>query len=61
MGDGAVCVLCQQPHGDTANDRFQRFYRHMTDTTQRDATAAERGYESALVSLSALDFATQQK
>lgn len=59
-GEDARCVLCQQPLDEGAKDRFGRFYRYMTDTTQRDATAAEGAYASALDELRALDFATQQ-
>jgi energy-coupling factor transporter ATP-binding protein EcfA2 len=59
-GEAARCVLCQQPLDATAQDRFDRFNRYMTDTTQRDAINAERSYTTALAELRALDFATQQ-
>ena len=59
VGDDARCVLCQQPLGDDAKDRFARFNTYMTDTTQSDAVAAERLYGQALEGLRSLDFATQ--
>ncbi|MGB7963918.1 MAG: AAA family ATPase [Propionicimonas sp.] len=59
IGDGARCVLCQQPLGDDAKDRFARFNTFMTDTTQNDAAAAERLYAQSLAKLQSLDFATQ--
>lgn len=59
VDDGARCVLCQQPLGDDAKDRFTRFNTYMTDTTQSDAVAAERMYSQALAELRSLDFATQ--
>ncbi|WP_022885726.1 AAA family ATPase [Glaciibacter superstes] len=39
-GDGAVCVLCQQPLSEDAADRLSRFEAFVTDTTSRDADAA---------------------
>jgi len=39
-GDGAVCVLCQQPLTEDASDRLSRFEAFVTDTTSRDADAA---------------------
>lgn len=59
-GETARCVLCQQSLDATAQERFDRFHRYMTDMTQRDAIAAERSYTAALNGLRALDFATQQ-
>lgn len=59
IGDGARCVLCQQPLEVDAKDRFSRFNTFMTDTTQSDAVAAERLYEQSLAELRSLDFATQ--
>lgn len=59
VGDGARCVLCQQPLDDDAKDRFTRFNAYMTDTTQSEAAAAERLYDQALAKLRSLDFATQ--
>lgn len=53
-GDGAVCVLCQQPLSDTAKDRFDRFSRFMTDTTARDAREAEGVYQGTLAELRGL-------
>ncbi|MGI9092185.1 MAG: AAA family ATPase [Mycobacteriales bacterium] len=41
-GDGAVCVLCQQPLGPDASARLRRFRDFMTDTTARDADEMER-------------------
>lgn len=59
VGDDARCVLCQQPLGDDAKDRFTRFDTYMKDTTQSDAVAAERLYGQALEDLRSLDFATE--
>jgi energy-coupling factor transporter ATP-binding protein EcfA2 len=39
-GEGAVCVLCQQPLADQAADRLSRFEEFVTDTTSRDADTA---------------------
>ncbi len=39
-GNGAVCVLCQQPLTEDATDRLSRFEAFVTDTTSRDADAA---------------------
>jgi energy-coupling factor transporter ATP-binding protein EcfA2 len=52
--DGAVCVLCQQPLSETAKDRFDRFNQFMTDTTARDARAAEGQYQGTLAELRGL-------
>ncbi len=41
VGDGAVCVLCQQPLSSDAADRLLRFERFVSDTTSRDAEKAE--------------------
>ena len=60
VGDGARCVLCQQFLDDAAKDRFARFNAYMTDTTQRDAIAAEQAYTDALAAFRELDFATQE-
>lgn len=57
-GDGAVCVLCQQSLDDDAKQRLQRFDQYMTDTTERDAAAAERDFAATLDELRALEFAT---
>ncbi|KAA1399575.1 AAA family ATPase [Aeromicrobium ginsengisoli] len=59
VGDGARCVLCQQPLGDDAKHRFTRFNTYMTDTTESDAVVAESLYAQALDELRSLDFATQ--
>ncbi|VCT90260.1 hypothetical protein MHAS_01964 [Mycolicibacterium hassiacum DSM 44199] len=58
VGDDARCVLCQQPLGDNAKDRFTRFANYMTDTTESDAVAAERLFDEALADLRSLDFTT---
>ena len=42
VGENAVCVLCHQPLGGEASDRLTRFQAFMSDTTERDASAAER-------------------
>ena len=60
VGEGARCVLCQQPLDGAAKDRFTRFNTYMTDTTERDAITAERAYAHALNALRELDFATQE-
>lgn len=43
--DGAVCVLCQQTLSDGASDRLTRFHRFVTDTTTREAEAAQRALD----------------
>ena len=50
----AACVLCQQPLSETAKDRFDRFSQFMTDTTARDARAAEGQYQRTLTELRGL-------
>ncbi len=40
IGDGAVCVLCQQPLAEEAANRLSRFEAFVKDTTSRDADAA---------------------
>jgi len=59
VGDDARCALCQQPLSDDAKVRFTRFNAYMTDTTERDAVAAEHLYEEALAGLRGLHFSTQ--
>lgn len=59
VGDGARCMLCQQPLDDDAKDRFTRFNTYMTDTTESDAATAERLYDQGVAELRSLDFATQ--
>lgn len=54
----AVCVLCQQPLDDNAQQRLQRFEQYMTDTTERDAVTAERNFAATLKELRSLEFAT---
>ena len=54
VGEGTVCVLCQQPLSSDAADRLSRFERFITDTTSRDAERAENalvGLRSGLVLL----------
>lgn len=58
VGGDARCVLCQQPLGDDAKDRFTRFDTYMTDTTESDAIETERLYGQALADLRSLDFTT---
>lgn len=41
VGDGAACVLCQQPLSADGADRLARFEAFVQDTTSRDADAAE--------------------
>jgi energy-coupling factor transporter ATP-binding protein EcfA2 len=57
-GDGAVCVLCQQSLDGGAKERLEHFEHYMTDTTERDAVAAERAFAAALKDLRKLSFAT---
>lgn len=57
-GDDSVCVLCQQTLDENGKARLQRFDQFMTDTTERDAKAAEKAFESAVSSLTKLTFAT---
>lgn len=55
-GEGAACVLCQQPLNDDAKTRLLRFDRYMTDTTERDAVKAEQNFATAVSELRALEF-----
>lgn len=57
-GEGAVCVLCQQALDDDAKTRLRRFDQYMTDTTERDAVAAEQNFAASISELRALEFAT---
>lgn len=41
VADDAVCVLCQQPLAQDGAERLARFEAFMSDTTSRDAVAAE--------------------
>jgi energy-coupling factor transporter ATP-binding protein EcfA2 len=59
--DDAVCVFCQQPLGDTAKDRLRRFDQYMTDTTERDAQAAERAFESSVREVRDVAITTPQR
>lgn len=58
VGDDARCVLCQQPLGDDAKNRFMRFDSYMTDVTESEAIAAEHRYAQELADLRSLDFTT---
>lgn len=58
IDDRSVCVLCQQPLGDGAKQRLQRFEQYMTDTTERDAVDAERAFATSMEELRGLEFAT---
>ena len=42
VGDGSVCMLCQQPVSQDGADRLTRFDDFIRDTTSRDADTAER-------------------
>ncbi|MBN3459876.1 AAA family ATPase [Mycobacterium sp. DSM 3803] len=42
VGEGAVCVLCQQQLSSDGVARLTRFEEFVTDTTSRDADASER-------------------
>lgn len=42
VDEGAVCVLCQQDLGAEGADRLSRFNDFVSNTTSRDAMAAER-------------------
>lgn len=57
-GEGAVCVLCQQPLDDDARTRLHRFDEYMADTTERDAVTAEQNFAATLNELRTLAFAT---
>jgi hypothetical protein len=46
VGEGAVCVLCQQPLSTEGNGRLTRFEAFVTDTTSREADSAERDLDS---------------
>lgn len=52
VGD-AVCVLCQQPLTHDGADRLTRFEAFISDTTSRDADAAETALTRHRVSLAA--------
>jgi ABC-type molybdenum transport system ATPase subunit/photorepair protein PhrA len=52
--DDARCVLCQQELTDDGKARLRRFDEYMRDTTEQDASTAERVYEDALLGLSNL-------
>jgi len=41
IGADRVCLLCQQPIGEIAQDRFRRFTGFLRDATQKDALHAE--------------------
>lgn len=49
----AVCVLCQQPLAEDGADRLTRFEAFISDTTSRDADAAETALTRHRVSLAA--------
>lgn len=55
-GEGATCVLCQQPLNDDAKTRLLRFDRYMTDTTERDAIIAEQNFATTVSELRVLEF-----
>lgn len=46
--DTAVCVLCQQPLGEAAQDRLRRFEKFVADDTARLAGTARQALEGAL-------------
>jgi len=46
IGEGAVCVLCQQPLSSEGGRRLTRFEAFVTDTTSLDADLAERELDS---------------
>lgn len=54
VGEGAVCVLCQQPLSTEGGGRLTRFEAFVTDTTSRDADSAERDLDSKRHQLAAL-------
>lgn len=54
VGDGARCVLCQQPLQPAAADRMRRFQAFMTDTTERDAAAAENALTASRATVAQL-------
>lgn len=55
-GEGATCVLCQQPLNDDAKTRLLRFDRYMADTTERDAIIAEQNFATTVSELRVLEF-----
>lgn len=57
-GDESVCVLCQQTLDENGKARLRRFDQFMTDTTERDAKAAESVFESTVSNLTKMTFAT---
>ena len=59
--DSAVCVLCQQTLDDDAKIRLRRFDQYMTDTTERDAVAAEQNFAASVSDLRAMEFATPSR
>jgi len=61
IGDESRCVLCQQLLNDDAKARLQRFDAYMSDTTERDAVAAETAYEQTIRALEGLVVATPQR
>src|SRR5690606_419439 len=58
-GDDAVCVLCQQPLGDAAKERLQRFEQFVSDDTATQAAAARRKLDSAIGAIDALPLRDQ--
>jgi len=53
-GDDAFCLLCQQPLGEPARQRFQRFHDHVAGVIARQSQEAERKYQTALDTLGEL-------
>lgn len=60
-GEGAFCVLCQQVLDDDAKTRLRLFDQYMTDTTERDAVAAEQNFAASLNELRAMELATPER
>lgn len=46
-GPDKLCLLCQQPLGDKASDRLQRFEKFVQETAQAEAERLEKVYEDA--------------
>jgi hypothetical protein len=56
-GEEARCVLCQQPLGQEAGDRFRRFQKYMQDTTEQAARTAEHELNGITTAIQALNLA----
>lgn len=55
VDDGAVCVLCQQSLSQDGADRLARFEAFVSDTTSRDADAAEAALTRSRAALASFE------